>query len=83
MPHPEAEEWDYCSVCGIGTKRREHGTNDDGTPWESELSYTHCPWCGARLYDYKRYNQSQENTTEYTIDSQSETVSLKNGENQF
>ena len=75
MPNTEFKEWDYCSVCKIGTKRREYGTEDDGTPWFREEGYTYCPWCGARLYDYKKYN--------YTIDSESGTVSVKNGQNQF
>ena len=39
-PHPHEEDWDVCSVCGIGTRRRYDGV---------EYSYTHCPWCGADM----------------------------------
>ena len=49
-PHPiYPKEWDVCTSCGIGTKRREYGINHDGTEWRSEVSYTYCPWCGARM----------------------------------
>jgi len=48
-PHPSEREWDICSYCHLGTKRREYGLNDDGTEWVTEQSYTHCPWCGAKM----------------------------------
>lgn len=48
-PHPSEREWDICSHCHLGTKRREYGLNDDGTEWVTEQSYTHCPWCGAKM----------------------------------
>ena len=49
-PHPiYPKEWDVCTSCGLGTKRREYGTNHDGTEWRSEVSYTYCPWCGAKM----------------------------------
>ena len=48
MPHPEEDEWDVCSVCGVGTKRREHGFDASGE-WETEYSYRYCPNCGARM----------------------------------
>lgn len=53
LPHPNGEaykEWDVCSVCGTGTKRREYGTNPDGTEWTSTECYRYCPWCGAKMY---------------------------------
>ena len=51
-PHPlgytsnlvKYEEWDVCSNCGIGTKRRN--MTDD---FFEEYSYSYCPWCGARM----------------------------------
>lgn len=66
-PHPTEPEWDICTVCGIGTHRRQI-TMD----FVEEENYQYCPHCGARLYEQK-----------HTIDAQSGTVSLKNGENQF
>ena len=48
MPHPEEDEWDVCSVCGIGTKRREHGFDASGE-WKTEYSYHYCPNCGAKM----------------------------------
>lgn len=48
-PHPSEREWDTCSYCHLGTKRREYGLNDDGTEWVTEQSYTRCPWCGAKM----------------------------------
>lgn len=51
-PHPlgytsnlvKYEEWDVCSNCGIGTKRRN--MTDD---FFEEYSYSYCPWCGAKM----------------------------------
>jgi len=46
-----------------------------------------CRWWRQRVDnpddDFCSFFESENNTLEYTIDSQSETVSLKNGENQF
>lgn len=50
MPHPIDPDWDFCSVCGIGTHRRFHGY-DSGGFWDSEESYQYCPWCGAKMED--------------------------------
>ncbi|MDO4527978.1 MAG: hypothetical protein Q4C03_04265 [bacterium] len=53
-PHPiYPKEWDVCTSCGLGTKRREYGINPDGTEWRSEVSYTYCPWCGAKMDEVK------------------------------
>ena len=43
-PNPECSEWDVCSACGIGCKRREY----DRASF-TEYSYRFCPWCGARM----------------------------------
>lgn len=48
-PHPSEREWDICSYCHLGTKRREYGRNDAGAEWFTEQSYTYCPWCGAKM----------------------------------
>ena len=49
--HPNASfhEWDVCSVCGVGCKRREYGRNPDGTVYIDEYSYSYCPNCGAEM----------------------------------
>lgn len=46
MPHPNREfrEWDVCTACGVGCKRREY---EDGGM--TEYSYLYCPNCGARM----------------------------------
>ena len=48
LPHPHEREWDVCSVCGIGCKRREYEMQF-GQEKFSEYSYQYCPNCGARL----------------------------------
>lgn len=49
LEHPYEREWDICSCCKIGTKRREFGMTDEGREWVTEESYTYCPWCGANM----------------------------------
>jgi len=51
IPHPDKEVRDYdcCTWCGIGTKRREYGINPDGREYVTEYSFRYCPWCGARM----------------------------------
>ena len=49
LPHPGDRDWDVCSVCGTGCKRREHGEAHQGITWETEYNYQYCPNCGARL----------------------------------
>lgn len=46
--HPAYREWDVCSSCGIGCKRREYGIQD-GHEWVTEEGYDYCPHCGARM----------------------------------
>ena len=45
--HPTNREYDICTSCGIGTRRREYGANADGTEWQEEVNFAFCPWCGA------------------------------------
>ena len=48
LPHPIYREWDVCSVCGTGCKRREYELQF-GQEKETEYVYPYCPHCGARL----------------------------------
>lgn len=47
--HPTDREWDVCSNCGVGVKRREYGWLKDEQQWVSEEGYQYCPWCGAKI----------------------------------
>jgi hypothetical protein len=46
MPHPNREfrEWDICTACGVGCKRRDY--EDGGV---TEYNYPYCPNCGADM----------------------------------
>ena len=48
VPHPGDEDWDVCSVCGTGCKRRERGISQY-IPWVTEYNYQFCPNCGAEM----------------------------------
>lgn len=48
LPHPTEREWDVCSVCGTGCKRREYEIQY-GQERETEYNYPFCPHCGAKL----------------------------------
>ena len=48
LPHPGDEDWDVCSVCGTGCKRRERGISQY-IPWVTEYNYQFCPNCGAEM----------------------------------
>lgn len=48
-PHPYEREYDVCTNCQTGVKRREYGLNDDGSEWVTEASYRFCPYCGAKM----------------------------------
>lgn len=48
IKHPEFKEWDYCSACRIGCKRREYWMID-GRECMTEESYRFCPNCGAKM----------------------------------
>lgn len=49
--HPYEREYDVCTNCQTGVKRREYGWNDDGSEWVTEESYKFCPYCGAKMED--------------------------------
>lgn len=49
VPNPYDREWDFCTACVIGTRRREYGKNPDGTEYVTEYGYTFCPHCGADM----------------------------------
>ena len=61
-PHPLDPEWDICTVCGIGTHRRQITME-----WVEEDCYNYCPHCGARLYDW-------EERDKYTVTTDSGTI---------
>lgn len=48
LPHPHEREWDVCSVCGTGCKRREFELQF-GQERFTEYSYQYCPHCGADM----------------------------------
>jgi len=48
-PHPFEKDWDVCSSCGIGCKRREREFDHLGQKSVTEYSYQYCPWCGAKM----------------------------------
>lgn len=51
IPHPNKEyrEWDVCTACGTGSKRREYGTNPNRSEYVREFGWQFCPNCGARM----------------------------------
>lgn len=48
-PHPFEKEWDVCSSCGTGCKRREREFDHFGQKSVTEYNYQYCPWCGAKM----------------------------------
>lgn len=44
VKHPMFDEWDVCTSCGIGCKRREHAVG-----YMTEYGYQYCPHCGAKM----------------------------------
>lgn len=44
IPHPGRHDFDLCSICGTGTRRRIY---EDGG--EIEYNYKACPWCRAKM----------------------------------
>lgn len=51
LPHPIKgnREWDVCSACGTGCKRREYGIHANGKKWVTEYNFLFCPNCGADM----------------------------------
>lgn len=49
IPHPEDREWDVCSVCGTGCKRREYEIQSNKVKLITEFGYEYCPRCGAKM----------------------------------
>lgn len=51
LPHPNKDfrEWDVCSACGVGCKRREYGLGIAGMEYMTEYNYPYCPNCGADM----------------------------------
>ena len=47
IPHPTEREWDVCTNCGMGCKRREYEDNGYGIE-VTEFNYPYCPNCGTR-----------------------------------
>ena len=56
-PHPFEKEWDVCSSCGTGCKRREREFNHLGQKSVTEYNYQYCPWCGAKM-DERRTDEA-------------------------
>lgn len=48
-PHPFEKDWDVCSSCGTGCKRREREFDHLGQKSVTEYSYQYCPWCGSKM----------------------------------
>lgn len=51
-PHPSNPEYDVCSACGTGTRRREYH-HQGHVPGVTEFCYWFCPWCGADMKEVK------------------------------
>ena len=51
IPHPDptVREWDICTACGIGCKRREFDIHANGNKWVTEYNFPFCPNCGAEM----------------------------------
>lgn len=49
LPHPTETDWDVCSVCGIGTRRRFHFNDGVYGGYDVEESFAYCPNCGAKM----------------------------------
>lgn len=51
LPHPNKDfrEWDVCSACGVGCKRREYELGIAGMEYMTEYNYPYCPNCGAKM----------------------------------
>ena len=52
-PHPSNPEYDVCSACGTGTRKREYH-HQGHVPGVTEFCYWFCPWCGADMRTEQR-----------------------------
>lgn len=57
-PHPFEKEWDVCSSCGTGCKRREREFDHLGQKSVTEYNYQYCPWCGAKMDERRTDEQT-------------------------
>lgn len=48
-PHPTEKDWDVCSSCGLGTRRRFHFNDAVYGGYDVEESFAYCPNCGAQM----------------------------------
>ena len=48
LPHPTDRDYDVCSACGSGTRKRTHGY-ENGLRWDAEEVFQYCPRCGAKM----------------------------------
>lgn len=48
-PHPAEKDWDVCSSCGLGTRRRFHFNDAVYGGYDVEESFAYCPNCGAKM----------------------------------
>lgn len=49
LPHPTEPDWDVCSVCRLGTRRRFHFNDGVYGGYDVEESFAYCPRCGAKM----------------------------------
>lgn len=50
VERPEFPDWEYCSNCGIGTRRIYREYNEEYHIWsKNHYHYQYCPHCGAKM----------------------------------
>ena len=62
LPHPNGQykEWDVCSACGTGFKRREYDIHANGKKWVTEYNFPFCPNCGAEMRSISALSENVE-----------------------